>query len=93
MNPELTPEQQRVRTMRIARLIGCRGVHQGPNGEWMPCATHEELLKISNQAEKKRRPRRRDPVRQAMGTIDTLPDGGLVSGPPLGGTQGGPAQG
>lgn len=45
-------KNSRKEAMRLARRIGCQGAHQGENGEWMPCATHEELIKISNNAER-----------------------------------------
>lgn len=38
---------------RLARLIGCSGAHQNEDGVWMPCGSHEELAKISKDAETK----------------------------------------
>lgn len=41
----------REQALSVARIIGCRGVHQ--EGEaWMPCATHDELSRISQRADK-----------------------------------------
>jgi hypothetical protein len=77
----------RKEALKVARLLGCRGVHQ--HGEkWMPCADHETLLRISDAAEKKvYEPKKRRPKRQqwekltesGVVGIDTLPGGGLVS--------------
>jgi len=36
--------------LRMARLIGCRGVHEA-DGKWMPCSSHEALQAVSNRAE------------------------------------------
>lgn len=36
---------------KIARYLGCRGVHKGESGEWMPCADHETLMRLSKEAE------------------------------------------
>lgn len=36
---------------KIARYLGCRGVHQSSDGQWMPCADHETLMRISRAAE------------------------------------------
>lgn len=45
------PSPDREQALRVARMMGCRGAHQGDDGTWMPCATHEEMLRISNRAE------------------------------------------
>lgn len=37
--------------LEIAKYMGCSGAHQHENGEWMPCADHETMLRISNEAE------------------------------------------
>lgn len=36
---------------KIARYMGCRGVHMGDNGQWMPCADAETLRRLSSAAE------------------------------------------
>jgi len=36
---------------RMARYMGCSGVHQNEDGVWMPCKNIEELNRISNRAE------------------------------------------
>lgn len=36
---------------KIARYLGCRGVHKGESGEWMPCADHATLMRLSAEAE------------------------------------------
>lgn len=85
--PAVTPEM----VARMARYLGCSGTHRGPNGELMPCGSHEELQRISNEAEPakkqdgKKRKRRRVGGYEPLGergviAIDSLPGGGLVSG-------------
>lgn len=37
--------------LRLAKDIGCAGAHQDKDGNWMPCASMEELERISNIAE------------------------------------------
>jgi len=37
--------------IRMAEILGCSGIHQDKNGNWVPCSSHEELQKISNAAE------------------------------------------
>jgi len=37
--------------LKIARYMGCRGVHQGENGDWLPCADAETLSRLSSAAE------------------------------------------
>lgn len=47
MNEEDTLLPTRRQALRMAQRLGCSGAHQ--EGEaWMPCATHDELLKIVN---------------------------------------------
>ena len=50
-----TNTNSKVFALRAAQWIGCSGAHQGENGEWMPCATHNELIKISNRAEPRKK--------------------------------------
>jgi RNA polymerase sigma factor (sigma-70 family) len=40
----------KVFALRAAQWIGCSGAHK-KDGKWMPCETHEELERISNEAE------------------------------------------
>lgn len=42
----------KVEALKLASLIGCSGAHRGEDGGWMPCMTHEEMIKVSNRAEK-----------------------------------------
>ena len=49
------PEDRKKMVARMARYLGCSGSHEGPNGELMPCSTHEELVRISNRAEPKKK--------------------------------------
>lgn len=37
--------------LKIAQYLGCSGAHQDPDGNWMPCSSHETLQRISNEAE------------------------------------------
>lgn len=37
--------------LKVAKYLGCRGAHQDDNGNWMPCADHETLTRISTNAE------------------------------------------
>jgi len=72
--------------MKIARYLGCRGAHQHPDGNWMPCSDHETLTRISNEAEEKSRKKKKKKhwenlEESGIVGIDTLPDGSLVSAP------------
>lgn len=44
---ELTTREQ---ALRVARMLGCQGAHEHPNG-WMPCASHEEYEAIKKGQE------------------------------------------
>lgn len=44
----------RIFALRAAGWIGCSGAHKH-DGKWMPCETHEELQRISGDAEPKRK--------------------------------------
>jgi hypothetical protein len=35
----------------VAKMIGCSGVHQDENGNWLPCSSPESLSRVSNRAE------------------------------------------
>lgn len=37
--------------LKVARYLGCRGVHQDDKGNWMPCSNPQKLSEISNRAE------------------------------------------
>lgn len=76
--------------LKIARYLGCRGAHQRPDGNWVPCSDEETLMRISNQAEgkaakkKKKKKEEEDDGWENLDEggivgIDTLPDGSLVS--------------
>lgn len=45
---ELIKKAQAVRT---AKEIGCSGAHKDKDGNWMPCSSHEELMRLSEIAE------------------------------------------
>ena len=40
----------RDQALRVARMLGCQGAHEHPNG-WMPCASHEEYEAIKKGTE------------------------------------------
>ena len=72
-------------------MIGCSGAHQHPDGTWMPCRTHEQLVERVGKADskgakrRKRRGRNRrdgyeELIERGVLSIDTIPGGGLVSG-------------
>jgi len=42
---------QKRQALKIARYMGCSGVHKGNKGEWMPCADHDTLQRLSQAAE------------------------------------------
>lgn len=42
---------KKIQALKTAKEIGCSGAHKMPDGNWMPCASHEELERISNLAE------------------------------------------
>lgn len=44
----------RVFALRAAQWVGCSGAHKF-EGKWMPCETHQELQRLSNAAEPKRK--------------------------------------
>ena len=35
----------------VAKMVGCSGVHQDGDGNWLPCASEEELTRLSNLGE------------------------------------------
>lgn len=45
--PKVTREQ----ALRVARQLGCRGVHQHDDGTWMPCGSHEAFEAIQKGKE------------------------------------------
>jgi hypothetical protein len=42
---------KKAQALKTAREIGCSGAHKDKNGNWMPCSSHEELIRISELAE------------------------------------------
>lgn len=77
---------------RVARMIGCAGSHQDPDGNWMPCATHDQLIGLTAASGKGVKRKRRGTgaarpkgyerlIERGVLGIDTLPDGSLVSTP------------
>ena len=80
--------------MSVAKMIGCSGVHKDKDGNWMPCASMEELEKISNLAEgpkwrtvvpesgdskKRTKGKRRKPAADGWEELNEEPIGGIVS--------------
>jgi hypothetical protein len=80
--------------MSVSKMIGCSGVHKDKDGNWMPCASMEELEKISNLAEgpkwrtvvpesgdskKRTKGRRRKPAADGWEKLNEEPIGGIVS--------------
>ena len=50
------PKFQKADAEKLAAAIGCSGVHQDANGKWLPCATEEEMQKLSMDAEPDKKP-------------------------------------
>lgn len=50
------PKFQKADAEKLAAAIGCSGVHQDANGKWLPCATEEEMQKLSMDAEPGKKP-------------------------------------
>lgn len=48
-------EDRKKMVARMARYLGCSGTHEGPDGELMPCRSSEELKRISDRAEPKKK--------------------------------------
>lgn len=47
---------QKIDAEKLAKEIGCSGAHKGPDGKWLPCASEEELQKLSTDAEPPKKP-------------------------------------
>lgn len=54
MSDEQSDTNSRIFAIRASQWIGCSGAHKH-DGKWMPCETHEELQRLSNSAEPKRK--------------------------------------
>ncbi len=54
MANEQSDTNSRVFALRASQWIGCTGAHKH-DGKWMPCETHEELLRVSGEAEPKKK--------------------------------------
>jgi len=54
MTDEQSNTNSKLFALRAAQWVGCNGAHKH-EGKWMPCETHEELLKLSGEAEPKRK--------------------------------------
>lgn len=50
-----TNTNSKIFALRAAQWIGCSGAHKDNDGRWMPCASHAELLKISGEAEPRKK--------------------------------------
>lgn len=42
---------KKIEALKMAANMGCSGAHKDEDGNWMPCSSHDEMQKISNQAE------------------------------------------
>lgn len=42
---------KKAQALRTAKEIGCSGAHKNKDGNWMPCESHDELVRISDLAE------------------------------------------
>ena len=42
---------KKLEALAMAREMGCRGAHRSESGDWMPCASMDELERLSNIAE------------------------------------------
>ena len=51
-----TPKFQKADAEKLASSIGCSGSHQDADGKWLPCATEEEMQKLSMDAEPDKKP-------------------------------------
>ena len=49
-----SPAKAKTLALRLAQDIGCSGAHKDSKGRWMPCASTEEMERISNVAETSR---------------------------------------
>lgn len=47
----LKDKERRAYALRMAIQMGCSGAHKMPDGSWAPCASMEELERLSNAAE------------------------------------------
>jgi hypothetical protein len=47
---------QKADAEKLASAIGCSGAHQDADGKWLPCATEEEMQKLSTEAEPEKKP-------------------------------------
>jgi hypothetical protein len=47
----LKDKERRAYALRMAIQMGCSGAHKMPDGSWAPCASHEELERLSDAAE------------------------------------------
>jgi len=60
-------KDERQMVARMARYLGCTGSHRGPDGQLMPCSSAEELTRISNRAEPKKKADVDKPTRKRTG--------------------------
>ena len=51
-----SPAFEKADAEKLATAIGCSGAHQNEDGKWLPCATEEEMQKLSNEAEPEKKP-------------------------------------
>ena len=80
-------ENRKKMVARMAKYLGCTGSHRNANGELMPCSSHDELMKISQRAEPKKKESKKrkkrdgyEPLGESGVTgIETMPGGGLVA--------------
>jgi hypothetical protein len=46
---------EKIDALKMAQNLGCKGTHKDEKGNWMPCSSMDELNKISNRAEPKKK--------------------------------------
>jgi hypothetical protein len=51
-----SPKFQKADAEKLATAIGCSGSHQDADGKWLPCATEDEMQKLSMEAEPDKKP-------------------------------------
>lgn len=89
---QISPSPSRRQASRVARMLGCSSSHQDADGNWMPCATHDQLVGLTSASGKAGKRKRRGTgaarprgyeklIERGVLGIDTLSDGSLVSTP------------
>jgi hypothetical protein len=50
------PKFEKADAEKLAKAIGCSGAHQDSEGKWLPCASEEEMQRLSSEAEPEKKP-------------------------------------